>query len=135
MDNRAFIITFEAIIASILLILAVASVFNAEPHASSFDSIILKDRSFDTIISLERDGTLRDGIINNRWTMLEYRVNVSMPAYTDFRITVYNETADIIWNSSTAIPSGRDTVVVNYYVSGENQTFSLNHIKMEAWYR
>jgi len=133
--GRAFIITFEAIVASILLILVVVSVFNAGPHVASWDSIILKDRAYSTIMGMERDGTLEDGIINDRWSMLEYRANASMPAYTDFRITVYNETGAVIWNSGSGVPPGRDVVVVNYYTSGENETFSLNHIKMEAWYR
>ncbi len=133
--RRAFIITFEAVVASMLLILVVAGVFNAVPYASGWDSVILKDRAYSAIIGLERDGTLEDSIINSRWTVLEYRVNISMPAYTDFKITVYNETGDIVWNSGSVIPLDRDTVVVNYYVAGGNRTFSLNHIKMEAWYR
>ncbi len=132
-SNSAFLYTFEAVVASVLLVVVAAFFFYAQPFAlNPWDSASLKEKSYDALVALDREGTLRDAALAQNWTLLEYKLNFSLPVTAEHKLYVYNDTA-LIYSTSQALPENKEIAVSNYLLAGSGYNFNLTYLRLAVW--
>ncbi|RLF61037.1 MAG: hypothetical protein DRN25_01315 [Thermoplasmata archaeon] len=130
-DRHGFIYVYEAIIASVVLLIFSAALFQLVPFQSTSHPINLKNEGYDVVRCLDYEGTLDIAIYSGKWDFLKIRMEQLLPEYVGYKLTIYNE-SDVIASLSRGNKSG-DVVVINY-LKASNSNYSSILLCMEVWH-
>ena len=120
--------TLEAVIASILLMLALVFFFRpmSLPDSSEYS---YKKLTYDSLKALNDGGKLRQYVLDNDATSISTELS-SYISFLDHDVTIYNRTMNL-----TAIPTiaGDDVIVVSYFLAGDAGNYTAKEVRVFVW--
>ncbi len=123
---KGFMYTLEAMIAALIILSALVTVYSFSRQQENFDSAIIKEKGYSCVKDLDSGGILRYYALSNDSSGMRGYFQNCLPRSLNFSVSFCRACA-------AGLPGNKTIVSVNYLVAGEGATFQPTSINLFLW--
>jgi len=123
--------TLESLIAILMLLFIVIYLFQNPPASPEFKRINYKLEAYNGLIILEKTGELRKHVVDNDTTSIENKLKPFIPAFLNYNVTIFNETANI--TQMPSLTNENNTLSVSYLLAGDIDDYKPREVRVYIW--
>lgn len=123
--------TLESLIAILMLLFIVIYLFQNPPASPEFKRINYKLKAYNGLEILEKTGELRKYVVDNDTTSIENKLNPFIPAFLNYNVTIFNETANV--TRMPSLTNENNTLSVSYLLVGDIDDYKPREVRVYIW--
>jgi hypothetical protein len=123
--------TLESLIAILMLLFIVIYLFQNPPASPEFKTINYKLKAYNGLEILEKTGELRKYVVDNDTTSIENKLKPFIPAFLNYNVTIFNETANV--TRMPSLTNENNTLSVSYLLVGDIDDYKPREVRVYIW--
>ncbi|MDI6720994.1 MAG: hypothetical protein QMD85_01295 [Candidatus Aenigmarchaeota archaeon] len=125
---KGFVYMLEVLIAIGIVIVSAVIMFRDVPQKAETEISSLKNHGFYALKYLDDTGVLRNYVIQNNESLAENDVKAILPTTVNLEAEICGSTC-----SDANVPNSKDTVSVDYFISGYRKDYLEKRVKLWIW--
>lgn len=126
LKKKGMVYTLEAVIAAVLILATVITVYSFSKQEAGFDAATVKESGYSCVRSLDGRGVLRYYALANDSVGARGYLKACLPRSVNFSI-------DFCASCAPDVPSNRTIVSVNYMIAGDAALFQPTNTNLFLW--
>lgn len=126
--SKGYIYTLEVSIAALLVFTSLIYAFRTLPNLKDPSALIIKSRCYDALEYLNDAGILREYVYKGYREELEIKLLELLPSNLNVEVLICETDC-----TPTYVPTDRNIIVVDYYVSGYENDYKFSKVRLFVW--
>ncbi len=123
---KGFAYVLEAMIAALLILSVLVSVYPFQKQQESFETVTIKEKGYFCMKDLDSRGLLRYYALSNNTDSIRTYIQNCLPRSLNFSVSFCQ-------SCTPDIPRNKTIVSINYLIAGEAATFQPTNANLFLW--
>lgn len=125
---KGYVYTLEIVLGLMLMLVTFVSLFSNPPSKPEIEISIMKQTAFNAMDFLNKQGLLREFVLNNSESEVESRLSGLLTKSVNVETEICTESC-----SSAGVPSKGSVIALDYYVSSFNGNYMGKRVRLWVW--